>query len=93
MSIEATRQGDPIRFARDVQAPCNGQWSDREVILEIDDVDPSSIESLRLTIDSLSGGRVWIDDVRLHVWEPGEFVRPDVRPIAKKSDEEPSTRR
>jgi hypothetical protein len=78
VSIEATRQGDPIRFARDVQAPCNGQWSDREVILEIDDVDPSSIESLRLTIDSLSGGRVWIDDVRLHDRFPTSGERADL---------------
>ncbi len=78
VSIEATRQGDPIRFARDVQAPCNGQWSDREVILEVDEVDPSSIQSLRLTIDSLSGGRVWIDDVQLHDRFPTASERADL---------------
>ncbi len=78
VSIEATRLGDPIRFARDVQAPCNGQWSDREVILEVDEVDPSSIESLRLTIDSLSGGRVWIDDVQLHDRFPTAGERADL---------------
>ncbi|MCH5376831.1 MAG: hypothetical protein JJ992_22925, partial [Planctomycetes bacterium] len=63
ISIEATRRGDPVRFTRDLHVPRNGQWSEREVVLEIDEIETSSIESLRLTIDSLSGGRVWIDDV------------------------------
>ncbi len=35
-------------------------------MLEATGIDPAKTQSLRLTIDSLSGGRVWIDDVRLH---------------------------
>jgi hypothetical protein len=66
VSIEATRDGVPIRYANEIKVPCNGQWGSRQVVLESDGIDPNNVESLRLTIDSLSRGRVWIDDVRLH---------------------------
>jgi hypothetical protein len=79
ISIEATRGGDPVRFTRDLHVPRNGQWSEREVVLEIDEIETSSIESLRLTIDSLSGGRVWIDDVQLHDQFPTSKERADLQ--------------
>ena len=79
ISIEATRQGDPIRFSRDLEVPSNGQWTQRDVILEADEIDTTAIESLRLTIDSLSGGRVWIDDVQLHDRFPIEKERAELQ--------------
>lgn len=66
VSIEASRDGTPIRFTSEFEVPRNGEWGNRDVVLEADGIEESNVESLRLTIDSLSGGRVWIDDVRLH---------------------------
>jgi hypothetical protein len=66
VSIEATRDGQPIRYSSDCEVPRNGQWGSREIVLEADGIEPETVDSLRLTIDSLSGGRVWIDDVQLH---------------------------
>ncbi|WP_146458388.1 hypothetical protein [Rubripirellula tenax] len=66
VSIEATQNGSPIRQSADVEIPCNGKWRARSIVLEADFIDPNRTESVRLTIDSLSGGRVWIDDIRLH---------------------------
>ena len=70
VSIEGTRAGEPIRQSAEIEVPHNGQWQPRQMVLEIDGVDPTSVDLLRLTIDSLSKGRVWIDDVRLHDWFP-----------------------
>jgi hypothetical protein len=66
VSIEATRNGVPIRYANEIKVPRNGQWGSREVVLEADGIEVANVDSLRLTIDSLSRGRVWIDDVHLH---------------------------
>lgn len=66
VSIEATRNGEPIQYTQDFEVPRNGQWGSRELVLEADGIEPETVDSLRLTIDSLSGGRVWIDDVQLH---------------------------
>ncbi len=66
VSIEATRNGEPIRYSGDFDVPRNGQWGLRQIVLEIDGVQKQSVDSLRLTIDSLAGGRVWLDDVRIH---------------------------
>ena len=66
VSIEATRKGTPVRYAKEFDVPRDGQWTDRAILLEIDEIDPTIVDTLRLTIDSLSGGQVWVDDVRLH---------------------------
>jgi hypothetical protein len=79
VSIEAIRQGEPIRFGRDLQVPRDGKWIQREVVLEVDELDSSSITSLRLTIDSLSAGRVWIDDVQLHDFFTTSQERSDLQ--------------
>lgn len=79
ISIEATRQGEPVRFSHDLEIARNGQWNEREVILEADEIDTSSIKALRLTIDSLSAGRIWIDDVQLHDDFPTAQERADLQ--------------
>ena len=75
VSIEATRDGEPIRYSSDFEVPRNGQWRSRELVLEADGIEQETVDSLRLTIDSLSGGRVWIDDVQLHDRFPTEKER------------------
>lgn len=66
ISLEATENGKPIRYSNEFEIPKNGQWGNREVQLEALNIDAANMHSLRLTIDSLSSGRIWIDDIRLH---------------------------
>lgn len=79
VSIEATRQGVPIRYTSEIKVPCNGQWGSREVVLEADRIEAARVDSLRLTIDSLSRGRIWIDDVRLHDRFPTAGERAEIQ--------------
>ncbi|MGB7326216.1 MAG: hypothetical protein WBD31_15185, partial [Rubripirellula sp.] len=79
VSIEATQNGAPVRHSADVSVPCNGKWESRGIVLEALSIDPETTESLRLTIDSLSGGRVWIDDVRLHDRFPTSKERVEIQ--------------
>ncbi len=78
VSIEATDGGTPIRHSQEFAVPCNGKWGARGIVLEADMINPRTTESLRVTIDSLSPGRVWIDDIQIHDYFPtakerGEF--------------------
>tara|TARA_R110002049_G_scaffold4601_5_gene32376 strand:- start:526128 stop:529946 length:3819 start_codon:yes stop_codon:yes gene_type:complete len=79
VSIEGTRAGEPIRKSIEIKVPHNGQWRPRQLVLEVEGVDPSSVDMLRLTIDSLSRGRVWVDDVRLHDWFPLSKERAELQ--------------
>jgi hypothetical protein len=40
------------------------------------------MHSLRLTIDSLSSGRIWIDDIRLHDQFPTAHERDELQNVA-----------
>jgi hypothetical protein len=66
VSLEGNRLGKPVRFVSEFNVPCDGQWQPRRVVLETDQVGAGEVDSLRLTIDSLSPGRLWIDDIHLH---------------------------
>ncbi|KAA1260756.1 hypothetical protein LF1_32970 [Rubripirellula obstinata] len=66
VSLEGTQAGVPIRKSADVEIQRSGIWQPRRIVLEVDSIDPSTTDSLRLTIDSMTPGLVWIDDVRLH---------------------------
>ncbi len=52
------------------------------MVLEVDGIEPSTVESLRLTIDSLTSGRVWVDDVRLHDWFPLTKEKKELQSLA-----------
>lgn len=66
VSIEATQGGVPIRHSAEIDIARSGQWEPKGIVVEADGITPEQTESMRLTIDSLSGGRVWIDDIQLH---------------------------
>jgi hypothetical protein len=70
VSIEGTRNGEPIRFSQTIAINRDGQWQPRHIVLEAEDITSNKVDSIRLTIDSLSRGRVWIDDIQLHDWFP-----------------------
>jgi hypothetical protein len=82
ISIEATSNGEPVRHSADFEVPRNGQWGSRQIVLETDRVAKQNVESLRLTVDSLSGGRVWLDDVRIHHWFPTSKEREELQSLA-----------
>ena len=66
ISLEGTENGKPVRYSNEIEVPKNGQWGNREVQLEALNIDAANMHSLRLTIDNLSSGQIWLDDIRLH---------------------------
>ena len=70
ISIEGTRGDQPFRHSSEFEIPRDGNWQPRKIVLEAADLLPAEVASLRLTIDSLSAGRIWIDEVHLHDWFP-----------------------
>lgn len=79
ISLEATENGKPVRYSNEFEIPKNGQWGSREVQLEALNIDAANMHSLRLTIDNLSSGRIWIDDVRLHDQFPTVSERDELQ--------------
>ncbi len=82
VSIETTRSGKPHRISADFDVLRNGQWGSRQIVLEADGLAKQNLDSLRLTVDSLSGGKVWLDDVRLHHWFPTSKERDELQSLA-----------
>lgn len=48
---------------------------------------------IHVMFEVIGAGEAVIDDVQLHLWEPGELTQPARRPIAQKTEDDPSTRR
>jgi len=62
MALEGTVGGTPIRKTKSVTLAADGMWAEPEW-LEIAKLPSLPLESLRLTIDLMSAGKVWIDDI------------------------------
>lgn len=82
VSLESARRGQPVRYANEIEVPRNGDWNARRMVLEIDGIDHSQLDSWRLTIDSKSAGRVWIDDIRVHHWFATAKEREELQSLA-----------
>lgn len=65
ISLEGNRRGRAMRYAEHFDIPRDGHWQGRRLVLETDELDGDT-EFVRLTIDSLSPGQIWIDDIHLH---------------------------
>lgn len=63
VALEGTVAGTPIRKTKSITVPRDGKWSEPAERLEIALLPSVPVESLRLTIDLMSGGVVWVDDV------------------------------
>lgn len=70
VSLEGDRLGKAVRFSVEFEVPCDGQWQSRRIVLETDQVRAGEIDSLRLTVDSLTPGKLWIDDIHVHDYFP-----------------------
>ena len=79
VSLEGIRLGKPVRFVSEFGVPCDGHWQPRRIVLETDQVLAAEIPSLRLTVDSLSPGKLWIDDVHLHDQFPTQAERTAIQ--------------
>ena len=66
VSLEGTRDGQAVRYAAEFEVPRDGLWQSRKIVMETDGLNPRTTQTVRLTIDSLSPGTLWIDDVHLH---------------------------
>lgn len=62
MALEGTVAGTPIRKTKSVTLAADGMWAEPEW-LEIAKLPSLPLESLRLTIDLMSAGEVWVDDI------------------------------
>ena len=79
IAVEGTDRDGPFKRAVDLEIPRNGEWQSRKVVLEVDGIDPLRVKKLRLTLDSLSSGRLWVDDIRFHDRFPMASERIDLR--------------
>jgi hypothetical protein len=62
MALEATVAGAPIRKSKSITLPTDQRWGEPQW-LEIARLPNLPVESLRLTIDLMSAGEVWVDDI------------------------------
>jgi hypothetical protein len=62
MSLEGTVGETPIRKTKTITLESNGKWGEPQW-LEIARLPSLPVESLRLTIDLMSAGEVWVDDI------------------------------
>ena len=74
ISLEGNRRGRPIRYTGQFDIPRDGHWQSRRLVLETDGLDAET-EFVRLTIDSLSAGQIWVDDIHLHDHFPTQAER------------------
>lgn len=62
MALEGTVGATPIRKTKSVTLEADGKWGEPQW-LEIARLPSLPVESLRLTIDLMSAGEVWVDDI------------------------------
>lgn len=63
IALEGTVAGTPIRQTQIVTVPRDGRWSELPQGLKIARLPSLPVDSLRLTVDMISEGVVWVDDV------------------------------
>ncbi|QDS91937.1 hypothetical protein FF011L_06730 [Roseimaritima multifibrata] len=66
IGIEGRARGEPLRRSVTLTPELNGEWQTAPLWLEVADLGQQEIEELRLTIDLLTPGRIWIDNVKLY---------------------------
>jgi len=63
-AIEGTVAGSSFRQSKSIAVPRDGQWSSSPSRIEIDSLPRCGVESLRIAIDVMNEGTVWVDDVK-----------------------------
>ncbi len=65
LSIEGTVAQSNLRESTIVNVPRDGRWSTVPCRVEIDQLPACGVDSLRVAIDVMTEGTVWVDDVRV----------------------------
>ena len=63
-AIEGNVAGSSFRQSKSISVPRNGQWSSTPCRIEIDSVPRCGVESLRIAVDVMNEGTVWVDDIK-----------------------------
>lgn len=77
IAIETSIADKPHRVLKSLTVPDDGKWSSHEIVLEVDGVHPDTHGLMRIAIDSLKPGTIWIDDVRIYDVFPLERERSE----------------
>ncbi|WP_037248465.1 hypothetical protein [Rhodopirellula baltica] len=82
VALEGSLDGQPCRHSREVEVPVDGKWQDSTVVLEWLDIDVENTKDLRVTIDNLSDGIIWVDDVFVTDWFASRSERAEIQSLA-----------
>ena len=79
VAIETTEANEPLRVSKLIEVQKNAQWLTHDLVLEIDGLESKTSGPVRLAIDNLKPGTVWIDDVRIYDYFPTQSERADLQ--------------
>ena len=79
VAIETTEANEPLRVSKLIEVQKNAQWLTHDLVLEIDGLASKTSGPVRLAIDNLKPGTVWIDDVRIYDYFPTQSERADLQ--------------
>ncbi|EMB17533.1 hypothetical protein RE6C_01712 [Rhodopirellula europaea 6C] len=82
VALEGSLDGQPCRHSREVEVPVDGKWQDSTVVLEWLNIDVENTRDLRVTIDNLSDGIIWVDDVFVTDWFASRSERAEIQSLA-----------
>ncbi|OUT56465.1 MAG: hypothetical protein CBB71_17835 [Rhodopirellula sp. TMED11] len=66
ITLEGESDGQIISISNRITVPQTGTWHRRQVVLEAMAHQLAHVESVRLTIECLGKGDLWLDDIRVH---------------------------
>ncbi|MBL6723777.1 MAG: hypothetical protein ISQ09_01665 [Rubripirellula sp.] len=79
VAIETSNHGEPYRVAKSLDIDDQGKWLSHEMVIELDGIDPDTFGPIRIAIDSLKPGTIWIDDVKLYTEFPTHAERSEIQ--------------
>ncbi|MFG0266134.1 MAG: hypothetical protein ACF8AM_13465 [Rhodopirellula sp. JB055] len=82
VALEGSLDGQPCRHWREVEVPVNGKWQDANVVLEWLNIDVERTRDLRVTIDNLSDGIIWVDEIFVTDWFASRSERAELQSLA-----------
>lgn len=66
ITLEGESDGQMISISNQIAVPQTGTWSRRQVVLQATEQQLANVQSVRLTIECLGKGVLWLDDIRMH---------------------------
>jgi hypothetical protein len=82
VALEGSLDGQPCRNWREVEVPVDGKWQDSTVVLEWLNIDVERTRDLRVTIDNLSDGIIWVDEIFVTDWFASRSERAELQSLA-----------